>query len=175
MASVENKKSSFIETMQSLVVAFVLAMVFRGFVVEGFVIPTGSMAPTLLGQHLLKHSHQTGQDFTVGFDSRRLFSPERFSDPLLGRNVPLSMSEAKKIEPRGGDRVLVLKTLYPFFNPDRFDVVVFKNPTDTQGPSANYIKRLIGLPGDTVWIADGDVFAKRGGGEFEVQRKIYQT
>ena len=171
MESVENKKSSFIETMQSLVVAFVLAMVFRGFVVEGFVIPTGSMAPTLLGQHLLKHSNQTGQDFTVGFDSRRSFSPERFSDPLLGRNVPLSMSEAKKIEPRGGDRVLVLKTLYPFFNPDRFDVVVFKNPTDTQGPSANYIKRLIGLPGDTVWIADGDVFAKRDGGKFEVQRK----
>ena len=53
------KKTNIIETIQSLVVAFVLAMVFRGFVVEGFVIPTGSMAPTLLGQHFKKHSDQT--------------------------------------------------------------------------------------------------------------------
>jgi signal peptidase I len=43
------QKTSFVETSQSLVVAFVLAMVFRGFVVEGFVIPTGSMTPTLFG------------------------------------------------------------------------------------------------------------------------------
>ncbi len=168
---IKTKKSGVIETLQSLVVAFVLAMVFRGFVVEGFVIPTGSMAPTLLGDHLQKHSNQTGQDFTVGFDVRRSVSADRFSDPLLGRNVPLSMAEAKQIDPRGGDRVLVLKTLYPFIQPKRFDVVVFKNPTDTQGPSANYIKRLIGLPGETIWIADGDVFASDDGEIFSVQRK----
>jgi signal peptidase I len=117
------------------------------------------------------HSNQTGQDFPVGFDARRSTSVERFSDPLLGRNVQLSASEAKKIQPRGGDRVVVLKTLFPFFNPDRYDVVVFKNPTDTQGPSANYIKRLIGLPGETLWIADGDIFAKRDNGPFLIQRK----
>ena len=168
------KKTSIIETLQSLVVAFVLAMVFRGFVVEGFVIPTGSMAPTLLGQHFLKHSDQTGQDFTVGFDQGISVSPERFTDPLLGRNVPLSMAEAKKLEPRGGDRVLVLKTLYPFFEPERFDVVVFKNPTDTQGTTSNYIKRLIGLPNETLWIADGDIFVRQDSvpdSEFEIQRK----
>jgi len=174
MATTEKKSTNFIETIQSLIVAFVLAMVFRGFVVEGFIIPTGSMAPTLLGQHLLKHSDQTGKDFTVGFGARQSVSPDRFSDPLLGRNTPLSMSEAKKTKPHGGDRVLVLKTLYPFFEPNRFDVVVFKNPTDTQGASANYIKRLVGLPGETIWIADGDIFAKQNrdiGGEFEIQRK----
>jgi signal peptidase I len=174
MANAEKKPTNLLDTIQSLVVAFVLAMVFRGFVVEGFVIPTGSMAPTLLGQHLLKHSDQTGNDFTVGFDARQSISPDRFSDPLLGRNVPLSMAEAKQIIPRGGDRVLVLKTLYPFMGPNRFDVVVFKNPTDTQGESANYIKRLIGLPGETIWIADGDVFARQNDlvdGTFEIQRK----
>ena len=174
MQSPDKKKINLIETVQSLVVAFVLAMVFRGFVVEGFVIPTGSMAPTLLGQHLRKRSNQTGQDFTVGYDARRSVSVERFSDHLLGRNTPLSMAEAKRIEPRGGDRVLVLKTLYPFFNPDRFDVVVFKNPTDTQGPSANYIKRLIGLPEETLWIADGDIFTRSNDAtteQFSIQRK----
>ena len=116
MNSSERKsQSGIIETLQSLVVAFVLAMVFRGFVVEGFVIPTGSMAPTLLGQHLLMHSDQTGQDFAVGFDARRSTSADRISDPLLGRSMPLSRTQAKKIMPRTGDRVVVLKTLFPFF------------------------------------------------------------
>ena len=167
----EQERAGVIKTIQSLVVAFVLAMVFRGFVVEGFVIPTGSMAPTLLGQHLLKHSDQTGEYFPVGFAPRLNINPQRFVDPLLGRTMPLPLAEAKKIVPRSGDRVLVLKTLYPFFEPERFDVVVFKNPTDTQGISANYIKRLIGLPNETLWIADGEIFVKKGDAPFLIQRK----
>ncbi|MDP6600806.1 MAG: S26 family signal peptidase [Phycisphaerales bacterium] len=170
-ASEQDRASGVVETLRSLVFAFVLAMTFRGFVVEGFVIPTGSMAPTLLGQHLLKHSDQTGQDFAVGFSSGRPVNTSRMIDPMLGRNQPLPASEARDFSPKGGDRVLVLKTLYPFFDPDRFDVVVFKNPTDTQGPSGNYIKRLIGLPGETIWIADGDVFAGEDEQSLHVQRK----
>ena len=165
------EKPQLLETIQSLVFAFVLAMTFRGFVIEGFVIPTGSMAPTLRGMHLQKHSNQTGQNFAVGFDNARSFSPERFIDPLLSRRHPLALTEAKKIIPKSGDRVLVMKALYPFLEPSRYDVVVFKNPTDTQGASANYIKRLIGLPGETVFIADGDVFAKTENSSFAIQRK----
>ena len=37
------------ETIESIVVAFILAFLFRAFVAEAFVIPTGSMAPTLMG------------------------------------------------------------------------------------------------------------------------------
>lgn len=37
------------ETIESILVAFILAFIFRAFVMEAFVIPTGSMAPTLLG------------------------------------------------------------------------------------------------------------------------------
>ena len=166
-----NSQPQYIETIQSLVFAFVLAMIFRGFVIEGFVIPTGSMAPTLRGMHLQKQSLQTGQTFAVGFDNARAYSPDRFSDPLLGRRQSLNSSESRTINPRMGDRVLVLKSLYPFFEPNRFDVVVFKNPTDTQGPSANYIKRLIGLPGETIRIVDGDIFAKKDDLPFSIQRK----
>lgn len=54
-----------------------------------------------------------------------------------------------------GDRILVLKCLYQFQPPRRWDVVVFKNPTN---PTQNYIKRLIGLPGETIEIVDGDIF-----------------
>ena len=43
-----------------------------------------------------------------------------------------------------------------FFNlPERGDVVVFKTPSDNR---TDYIKRLIGMPGDTVQFIDGDLF-----------------
>jgi signal peptidase I len=75
---------------------------------------------------------------------------------------------------RMGDRVLVLKYLYEFFEPDRWDVVVFKNPVDPIGPSQNYIKRLVGRGGEQVLLADGDVFtAPPDGGpsDFRIARR----
>jgi signal peptidase I len=72
-----------------------------------------------------------------------------------------------------GDRVLVAKFLYDLLGrrPDRLDVVVFKFPGDDQrngpwpssGPQSkgvpmNYIKRLIGLPGETIYIYRGDLY-----------------
>src|SRR5687768_3784286 len=39
------------ETVESIAMAVILALLFRGFVAEAFVIPTGSMAPTLMGRH----------------------------------------------------------------------------------------------------------------------------
>ena len=168
-------ETNVIDTLQSLIVAFVLAMTFRGFVTEGFVIPTGSMAPTLLGQHALIHSQMTGYSFAVGLDQQSTNRPvnaNMIADPMLGPNYPGS-GVPKVKRPRGmGDRILVLKALYPFSEPNRFDVVVFKNPTDPVGEAANYIKRLIGLPNEQVWLADGDVFARPLDGEqFKVQRK----
>src|SRR5258708_40149664 len=51
--SAQNPKrpDSWRETIESIVVAFVLAFLFRTFEAEAFVIPTGSMALTLMGQH----------------------------------------------------------------------------------------------------------------------------
>ncbi len=159
-ASTVRHENTVIESLQSLIVAFVLAMTFRGFVTEGFVIPTGSMAPTLLGQHVLLHSPQTGDRFPVGIDANgNTPSLARIPDPMLGPGFPGSGVTQGEVRPRMGDRILVLKCLYPFFPPHRFDVVVFKNPTDPDGKSANYIKRLIGLPNEKLLLLDGDVFA----------------
>lgn len=163
-------KSSILDTLQSLIVAFVLAMVFRGFIIEGFVIPTGSMAPTLLGQHLRLRSTQTGAETAVGLDGGR---PDqgRLRDHSVGRHEQLRPRKAD-LRPLSGDRVLVLKTVYPFFEPDRWDVVVFKNPTEPEGPAANFIKRLIGRPGESIWLVDGDVFVKAPGEDaFHIARK----
>ncbi|MBI2193151.1 MAG: signal peptidase I [Planctomycetes bacterium] len=53
-----------------------------------------------------------------------------------------------------GDKILVNKFVYDFSRPQRGDVIVFKYPED---PFKNYIKRLIGLPGEEIWIARGDI------------------
>src|SRR5262249_8039919 len=71
------------------------------------------------------------------------------------------------VGPQTGDRVLVDKTLYDLLQePGRFDVVVFKYPGkdgNHDGPQKehvpmNYIKRLIGKPGETIAIYRGDLY-----------------
>ena len=65
------------------------------------------------------------------------------------------MLPGEKVPVANGDRILVLKCIYQFEEPKRWDVIVFKNPIN---PSENYIKRLIGLPRETIEIIDGDVY-----------------
>lgn len=160
-----HEDTNLIETIQSLLVAFVVAMTFRAFVTEGFVIPTGSMAPTLLGEHFSLRAPESGWEYSVGVDAgsrdlipRRL---ETIADPMRGPMHPGTGRSAARSGERGraGDRILIHKSKYPFSEPKRFDVVVFKNPTNPNGDDGNFIKRLIGLPGEAVWIIDGDVFA----------------
>src|SRR5688500_5802207 len=59
------------ETLEALVVAFILPFLFRAFVVEAFVIPTGSMAPTLLGAHMRFTCKDCGYDFTTNYQARQ--------------------------------------------------------------------------------------------------------
>lgn len=101
--SPDKKRSALIETLESLVIAVILALLIRTYVIEPFWIPSGSMEPTLM--------------------------PD--------------------------DRILVSKLDYRFGEPSRGDVVVFKYPLD---PSKNYIKRLIGLPGETIEIRDQKLY-----------------
>src|SRR5947199_6202109 len=55
------------ETVESILVAFILAFIFRAFIVEAFVIPTGSMAPTLMGAHMQFRCPDCGYSFAAGF------------------------------------------------------------------------------------------------------------
>ncbi len=54
-----------------------------------------------------------------------------------------------------GEAVLVVRIPYYFREPERGEIIVFKYPLD---PSKEYVKRLIGLPGDTVEIKQGNVY-----------------
>src|SRR5947209_12206566 len=106
------------ETVESILVAFILAFIFRAFVVEAFVIPTGSMAPSLYGAHMRFRCPDCGTVFDVGYSARQTDSDEpdipaearRITDyhcPNCGYRF--NRDEVQRV--RFGDRILVLKYL----------------------------------------------------------------
>lgn len=169
-----DERTNIKETITSVVIAFIMAFVFRGFVVEAFMIPTGSMAPTLLGAHMRFQGPETGYSWTIG--PQHVLGDNQTPAPLQGvndpvrANDPMSRTELgggsglRRVPLRAGDRIFVLKYLYSVFDPRRFDVVVFKNPIN---PSVNYIKRLVGLPNEQLALIDGDVFSRAVTGPVE--------
>lgn len=71
---------------------------------------------------------------------------------LINAEVPSSSME-NLIKP--DDRLFGNRLAYTFGEPERFDVVIFKYPVDE---TQNYIKRVIGLPGETVEIRDAKIY-----------------
>ncbi len=72
-------------------------------------------------------------------------------------------------DPVWGDRVLVDKVVYQFRDPIRWEPTVFRYPLRRTDP---YVKRVIGLPGEQLLIAQGDVFVRKfAGGEIELLEK----
>lgn len=174
------------ETIESIVIAFILAFVFRAFIVEPFIIPTGSMAPTMLGAHFHATCPSCGYTFDVGVDPTdtneisgmftvdgKLRDTIQIGCPMCNYPVTAELGTAAK----SGDRILVDKFSYHFTDPKRWDVVVFKAPKDQvlggePAPRTNFIKRLVGLPGERVAILDGNIFvASEGTNEFKIARK----
>ncbi len=148
------------ETFESIIIAFVLAFVFRAYVVEAFVIPTGSMAPTLLGAHLPVTCDQCGYDFEVGLDVSDASTTVQITAnatvcPMCQNRMPIPLSHTGQAS--SGDRILVQKYMYSVVEPRRWDVVVFKAPHE---PQTNYIKRLVGLPQERVHIIEGNVYVQ---------------
>ncbi len=105
----------FREYAEAAVIAIILALFIRTFVVQAFKIPSGSMEPTLLiGDHILVNKF------------------------IYGIKMPFT---------RIG--------LIPISEPDRDDVIVFIYPVD---PGKDFIKRVIGLPGDRIEIIEKRIF-----------------
>jgi len=175
------------ETIESILVAFILAFVFRAFVVEAFVIPTGSMGPTLMGAHMRFVCPDCGYHYEVNFPSKDgdgtdIPATTTLNADLTCPNCGFVSSYHNAIRPvYFGDRILVLKYRYLFRNPNRWDVVVFKSPyernRDPTDPkySDNYIKRLIAEPNEAVMVLDGDVYIGVAGEidplKLKIQRK----
>lgn len=157
-----NELAGVRETVESIGMAIIVAFVLRSFILEAFVIPTGSMAPELLGAHVQLTCPDCGYQFPFGL----AFDPSISGMPRSGTgsaahcpNCGERIDYNYRSNPaRNGDRVLVQKFLYQFRPPRRYEVTVFKNP---QSNRENYIKRLVGLPGEQLQIVNGDVFIRR--------------
>lgn len=55
----------------------------------------------------------------------------------------------------GGDRILINCMINALRGPRRWEIWVFRYPNNTR---INYIKRVVGLPGESVWIINGDIY-----------------
>ncbi len=70
-------------------------------------------------------------------------------------NCGLELWDQKPGVPCSGDRLLVQKYLFDLRAPRRWEAVVFQNPAD---PSQAYVKRVVGLPNESVLIRGGDIY-----------------
>ena len=153
------------EVVESIAIAIILALLFRTFEAEAFVIPTGSMAPTLQGRHHDIACAKCAKRFQVGASKQNV---NECICPMCQFDNPIQVNKANHA-PFSGDRILVNKFLYQFSEPKRWDVIVFKYPGNAK---QNYIKRLVGLPGETIRIRHGDLYSRsKGEDNFRILRK----
>jgi signal peptidase I len=152
------------ETIEALAVAIILALLFRVFLAEAFVIPTGSMAPTLMGAHKDIFCSRCECRFQIGASVEREYAQANI---VVGGVCPncrtmnsLDLANNPNHGTFNGDRIVVNRFQYAIYDPERWDVVVFKFPGN---PKQNYIKRLVGLPNETLTLRHGDVFARPTG------------
>ena len=149
------------EMLESFAVAFILMLLMRNCLGENYQIPTGSMAPTLQGRHMDVLCDQCGYQYRTGASIENVDQGQRRGE-VTGTTCPICrypMELDKKGNPNhgsfSGDRIIVSKLAYWLAKPKRWDVIVFKCPADAK---VNYIKRLIGLPGETLRIRHGDIY-----------------
>ncbi|MFW2589243.1 signal peptidase I [Sagittula sp. SSi028] len=133
----EEKKGGIVETIKTVVYALLIAGVFRTFLFQPFWIPSGSMKDTLLiGDFLFVNKMAYGYSYA---------SCPSVIVPSVGIDI-----DAKDICGwADGDNTRLFGS-----EPERGDVVVFRHPSSGR----DYIKRLIGLPGDTVQMRNGQLY-----------------
>jgi signal peptidase I len=125
----KKRKSTFREYAEAIVVALVLALLIRTFVVQAFKIPSGSMEPTLeIGDHILVNKF------------------------IYGIKIPFTHLSFGAWE-----------------QPKRGDVIVFIYPLE---PEKDFIKRVIGVPGDTVKIVNKKLYVN--GAEAQDSHAVYK-
>ncbi len=137
------------QTIEFLIVLSLCIMLFRTFAAEAYIVPTGSMAPTLLGHHKEVDCSNCRFRYVLGLDDQG-----RTGRPVCP-NCGQYGGEVTGSDGSGGDRLLVQKFFFDVRPPKRWEVAVFQSLTE---PNQAYVKRVVGLPGETLQIRGGDVY-----------------
>jgi len=141
MPEKKKPKSALREWVESILVALVLAVLIRSYLIQPFKIPSGSMRMTLVeGDHLFVDKLTYGPQalppmfWDIGFQEGK---------PLLSLRWPDSLLPMTSVRLPG------------FRKPHRGDIIVFVYPVD---PTKDFIKRLIAVGGEDVEIKDGAIY-----------------
>ena len=166
------------ETIESIAIALVLALLIRAFEAEAFVVPTGSMAPTLMGRHKDVACPKCGYAYQVSASDEVDEAGELTGRRVISATCPMCRftMDISPANPQGqsypsysGDRILAGRFHYRIGTPQRWDVAVFHYPLKA---ATDYVKRVAGLPNEAVRIQYGDVWTRpEGASEFAVARK----
>jgi signal peptidase I len=136
---------------ESLVLFLCAILFLRTVTVEPFGVPTGSMAPTLCGNHKALACPRCGYPVRIGEPPhKRGDYPDAHCPNCGADNLPIDT--APEIS---GDRLLVDKNVYRIRSPRRWEVAVFICPVDKSKP---YVKRVVARPGEKIQVRDGDVW-----------------
>ena len=160
-----HRQSPFRYAAELAVGVLLVVLVLRTWFVMGLVMPitvaSGSMAPVLHGPHREALCGACGHAFLVGLE--RLPTGGRAVCPRCGDQRVDTETAAE----RSGDRLLVDRTAFQFRDPRRWELVVFRCPEHADDYC---IKRVVGLPGESIQIRRGDVYS---GGKI-VQKNMSQ-
>ncbi len=130
-------RSTGYDWFKSLLIAICLALLIRWTIGEPFRIPSGSMEPTLQGDPRMFHGDRVFVN-KLAFGIRYPLNHARI--PIIGKYIHYADSR-----------------IWRRADPQRWDIVVFKT-VEANSPHATLVKRVVGLPGERVQIADGKVF-----------------
>ena len=132
MAKAKKAPNAFVETIKTIAYALLIAGVFRTFLLQPFWIPSGSMKETLLiGDFLFVNKMAYGYSYA---------SCPSFPNIGIDAERLCGFADGDNTRIWGGE-------------PERGDVVVFRHPVS----GSDYIKRLIGLPGDKIQMRNGQI------------------
>ena len=138
---------------ERLVLLLLVFLAVRTWCIEGLATPLrvagGSMARTLLGMHREVVCADCGHEFVCGSDVR----------PVGARavcpNCGYAENDLEALLDLAGDRLLVHKSIFRFRRPRRWEVVASRHPQDA---AETVVKRVVGLPGESVQLRLGDVY-----------------
>jgi signal peptidase I len=129
-------------------------LVIRPYVLETFVVPTNAMAPTVVGWHQVSQCPNCQGELIVPApppEERHLLAFEREELAICTSCLKTSTVQLRDSSIQQEDRIVVNKLM----RPQRWDMIVFRYPDN---PSAKFLMRLVGLPGETVYIREGAIW-----------------